>query len=216
MPHPLLALLLLAPQSVKLAPSADIWVYANASDPGADEYLRVWGIEGRGAPNDAIDAQEMSFAYLKWDLSTLPAGKKLTKATLTVTNIPNPGYTLEQAKAAPLQARPIGTSFDEKSWTYDMLGKLLPSKDADQIYGTGAPAALTPDKTNPIEIDLLKGPGDFAKAVAGALSSSEKSIGLALTSSIDMASLGRTGIYKLYSRNTKEETLRPQLTLVFE
>jgi len=216
MPHPLLVLLAFAPQSVKLTPSADVWVYANASEPGSDEYLRIWGLEGRGPPADAGDAQEMSFAYLKWDLASLPAGKKLTKAVLTVTNIANPGYTLDQAKAAPLQARPVGTTFDEKTWTYDMIGKLLPDKAPEHIFGTGFPTALTPDKPNGIEIDLLKGPGDFGKAVAAALASGDKSIGLSLTSGIDMASLGRTGIYKLFSKDSKEAALRPQLTLVFE
>lgn len=207
---------MLSPQTVKLTPSADVWVYANASEPGTDEYLRVWGIEGRGAPADAADAQEMSFAYLKWDLSGVAAGKKLTKATLTVTNIANPGYTLDQAKAAPLQARPLATAFDERTWTYDLVGKVIPDKEPGHIYGTGFPASLTTDKTNTFDIDLLKGPGDFAKALATAIDAADKSIGIALTSGIDMASLGRTGIYKLYSKDSKVEALRPQLTLVFE
>jgi len=214
MPIPILALLVLAPQTVKLTPTADIWVYANASEPGSDEYLRIWGLEGRGAPADAGDAQEMSFAYMKWDLSSIPSDKKLTKATLTLTNIANPGYTLDQAKAAPLQARPVGIAFEEKTWTYDMLGKLLPDKEPEHIFGTGYPATLTPDKTNTIVIDLLKGPGDFRTALGSALK--DKSIALALTSGIDMASLGRTGIYKLFSKDSKEEAARPTLTLDFE
>lgn len=216
MPHLLLAFLALAPQSAPLTPSDDLWVYANASDPGHDEYLRVWGVEGRGAPIDAGDAQEMSLAYLKWDLSGIPAGKKLTKAVLVVTNIANAGYTVDQAKAAPLQARPVGTAFDEKTWTFDMIGKLLPDKDPQHIYGSGYPAAFTADKATPIEIDLLKGPGNFAKAIGDALASPDKKIAVAITSGLDMASLGRTAIYKFYSRDVKDETLRPHLTLTFE
>ncbi|AIE86453.1 hypothetical protein [Fimbriimonas ginsengisoli] len=213
---PLLAFLLLAPQTVELTPTDDVWVYPHASDGAHDANLRVWGYEGKAAPADATEAEELSMAYLKWDVASVPAGKKLTKARLVLTNIANPGYTLEQAKAAPLQARPLAPDFTEKSWEFESLGKLLPKREKLDVFGVGAPEKLVADKPAPIEIDLMKGPNDFGKYLAAALGSPSKQMALALTSTIDMATLGRTGIYKFYSRDERDATVRPRLVLTFE
>jgi len=209
---PLLAFLLLAPQTIQLTPTDDVWVYGNASDPAHDVNLRIWGTEGLATPKEAGGADQLSMAYLKWDLSTAPAGKKLTKATLVVNNIPNPGYTIEQATATPLEARPLVADFDEKTWEFGLVSRVAPAGGKAELFGTGAPKTLPKDQAAPIEIDLMKGPGDFAAFVK----SSGKQLRLALTSTLDMASLGRSAIYKIYSREEKDETLRPRLVLVFE
>jgi hypothetical protein len=203
----------MVPQTIRLTPTDDVWVYSHASDPAHDEFLRVWGAEGKAIPASADEAEELSMGYLKWDLSSVPAGKKLTKATLVVMNIANPGYTFDQAKAAPLEARSLPTEFDEKTWEPEKLAKTLPSKEA---FGSGYPAVVEKDKPLEIDIDLLKGPKDFQSAFAGAMLGSAKQIGMALTSAIDIAAIGRTGMYKLYSRDTKLDELKPQLVLVFE
>ena len=218
MPASLLAFLLLthapAAQKVELVPTDDLWIYPHASDAAHDANLRIWGSEGKSAPADATEAEELSMAYLKWDLSNLPAGKKLTSAVLVVTNIANPGFTVEQAKAAPLQVRPLATTFTEKTWDFEKLGKLLPPKEKTDVFGTGYPESFLADKPVSFEIDLLKGPNDFRKYLDSARES--KSLALALTSAIDMANLGRTAIYKIYSRDAEKEELRPRLVLGFE
>lgn len=218
MPASLLAFLLLsstaATQKVELVPTDDLWIYPHASDAAHDPNLRIWGSEGHAAPADASEAEELSMAYLKWDLSSLPADKKLTSAVLVVTNIANPGYTADQAKAAPLQARPLASDFTEKTWDYEKLGKLLPPKESKDVFGAGFPASFLADKPVTIEIDLLKGPNDFRKYLDSARGS--KSLALALTSGLDMASLGRTAAYKIYSRDAENATLRPRLVLGFE
>jgi hypothetical protein len=220
MPATLLAYLLLASQApavqkVELVPTDDLWIYPHASDAAHDANLRIWGAEGKAAPADPSEAENLSMAYLKWDVKDLPTGKKLTKATLVVTNIPNPGYTPDQAKAAPLQARPLGTEFDEKTWEYEKLGKLLPPKEAKDVFGVGTPGPIDKDKPVTIEVDLLKGPNDFRKYLDAAVTSG-KPLGLALTSALDMVSLGRTAVYKIYSRDDRDVTVRPKLVLVFE
>ena len=215
MPASLIALLLFAPQSFRLMPKDDIWVYPHASDPGHDANLRIWGASGHAVPADAGEAEEMSIALLKWDIGMVPAGKKLTKATLVLTNVPNPGFTLEQAKLAPLEARPVAAGFNEKSWEFDQALKFLPAKDSKDVFGTGVPSSLEKDKVLRLEIDLLKGPGSFEKYMAAAITASNKEVALGLTSAIDMASIGRTGMYKVYSRDEKDESLRPTLVLVF-
>lgn len=218
MPASLFALLLLSgtalPQKVELAPTDDLWIYPHASDAGHDANLRIWGAEGHAAPADASEAEELSMAYLKWDLSNLPTDKKLTSAVLVVTNIADPGYTVEQAKATPLQVRPLGSDFTEKTWDYEKLGKLLPAKENKDVFGAGYPLSFLPDKPVTIEIDLLKGPNDFRKYFEAARTS--KSLALALTSAMDMATLGRTGMYKIYSRDADKAEFRPKLVLGFE
>jgi hypothetical protein len=209
----LLALLVLAPQTVRLAPTDDIWVYPHASDPAHDVNLRIWGASGNGVPADTSEAEEMSLALLRWDVSGVPVGKKLVKATLVVTNIANPGYTLAQAAAAPLEARPVRADFDEKTWEYEKLEKYLPKKE---LFGSANPPSFEKDKPVPLEINLLKGPSKFAAYLDSSLASSEKTLALALTSAMDMASIGRSGMYKIYSRDEKDEALRPSLVLTFE
>lgn len=203
-------------QASRLVPSDDIWVYSNASDASHDEYLRIWGVEGRSAPKAAEEAEELSMGYLRWDLASLDPEKKLTRAKLVLTQIANPGFTIEEAKMTPLEARTLASDFDEKTWDFAKLGSHLPGTDAKSVYGTGYPEKLDKDQTVRIEIDLLKGPGDFSAALAKALRSADKHIAVALTTLMDPSQIGRTGVYKIYSNDTKEELRRPVLELGFE
>ncbi|MGV3614809.1 MAG: hypothetical protein ACO1SV_05670 [Fimbriimonas sp.] len=212
----LLALFLMAAPPITLEPAHDVWVYPHAADASKDAYLRVWGTGGKAAPADTGEAEEFSLSYLKWNLTGLPSGKALKSAKLVLTNIANPGFTLAQAKLAPIQARAIGIGFDEKTWTYDGIGKLLPDAKPDAVFGTGAPEALTAEKTVEISVDLLKGPADFRKALAAAAASPTKELALALTSPLDMSALGRAGIYKLYSKDADNKEAHPKLVLEFE
>lgn len=216
MPLALLALLALAPSTVRLAPSDDVWVYPHASDPAKDSMLRIWGTSGHAAPVDATEAEELSMGYLKWDLSSLPGDKKLTKATLIVKNIPDPGFTPEQAKAAPLQARPVGAKFSEKDWTYEGLSALLPEREEKAVFGSASPDKWEKEKPVEIRIDLLKGPNDFRVYLRKAMDAPKHELALALTSAIDMASLGRSAIYKIYSRDERDAVVRPSLELEFD
>jgi hypothetical protein len=203
-------------QASRLSPTDDIWVYSNASDAGHDEYLRIWGVEGRSAPKAAEEAEELSMGYLRWDLASLDPEKKLTRAKLVLTQIANPGFTVEEAKATPLEVRTLSANFEEKTWDFAKLGSHLPGADAKSVYGSGYPEKLDKDQTVRIEIDLLKGPGDFAAAIAKALRSTDKHIAVALTTLMDPSQIGRTGVYKIYSNDTKEELRRPVLELGFE
>lgn len=215
MPLNLIALLALS-TAVTLEPAHDIWVYPHAADATKDAYLRVWGTAGKAAPADPSEAEEFSLSYLKWTLTGVTPGKKLKSAKLVVTNIANPGFTLEQAKAAPLEARAVGIAFDEKDWTYDGISKLLPKADKEAVFGTGAPDALLKDMKVEITLDLLKGPGDFRAALEAAAKSPTKELALALTTPLDMSVLGRAGIYKLYSKDAETKETHPKLVLEFE
>lgn len=215
MPAALIALLALS-TPITLEPAHDVWVYPHAADATKDAYLRVWGTSGKSAPADASEAEEFSLSYLKWNLTGVTSGKKLKSAKLVVVNIANPGFSLEQAKAAPLEARAVGIAFDEKDWTYEGVSKLLPKADKEAVFGVGAPDLLMKDKTVEITLDLLKGPGDFRAALEAAAKSPTKELALALTSPLDMSVLGRAGIYKLYSKDAETKENHPKLVLEFE
>jgi hypothetical protein len=210
---PLIATLSL--QTFTLQPSDDIWVYPHASDPAADVFLRVWGADGKAAPVNAGDAEIFSMGYLKWSLAGMPSNGKLKGATLVLTQTAKPGYTLEQAKAMPLQARPLGATFSEPDWKPGSVDTLLPANEKEAFYGSGAPTSLDGD-TITISIDLMKGKADFASALAKAIADPKREIAMALTSPMDMAELGRSSIYKIYSREERDEKLRPKLVLTFE
>ncbi len=210
-----LAFSLLAAQTMSLLPSDDLWVYPHASDPAGDLFLRVWGVDKKGTPATAADAEAFSMGYIKWSLYGVPSGLKLKEAKLLVTQVAKPGYTLEQAIAMPLEARPLASGFTEPTWKSEMLEQFLPKAGKDDIYGTGAPESLN-GETISISIDLLKGKGNFAEALAKAQADPKKEFAIALTSSMDMAEIGRAGIYKIYSKEEKDQKLRPTLMLTFE
>jgi hypothetical protein len=216
MPVSLIALLALSAPPISLEPTQDLWVYPHASDPAKDAYLRVWGTGGKAAPADIGEAEDFSLSYLKWSLTTVPAGKRLKSAKLVLTNVADPGFTLDQAKEAPVEARAVGTGFEEKTWNYDFVSKLLPKGDKDAVFGVGAPEFLPAGKPIEFSIDLLKGPGDFRKALDAALATPTKEIALALTSPIDMSVLGRAAIYKVYSKDAENKDVHPKLVLEFE
>ncbi|RYG25570.1 hypothetical protein EON82_06570 [bacterium] len=214
MPLALLTFALLA--EVTLRPSADIWVYPHAGDPAKDGYLRVWGREGRAVAKLIGDAAEFSYSLLRFDPKDLPEGK-LTKATLVLTLVADPVFSEEQSKRFPLQARPVDGAFEEKGWKYDLLERFNPTFDEKSVYGTAFPSPWPETgKEGMVEIDLLKGPGDFRAALDRAKKDA-KPLGIALTSTLDVqTNPDAMTIYKLYSKDAPLETLRPRLVLTFE
>ena len=207
--------MLLAPTTVTLTPSDDVWVYEHAADPAKDSFFRIWGTMGNAVAENPSDAGQFSYGLLKWDLSKIPAGAKITSAKPVVNQISDPGFTIDDAKAAPLEARAVNGDFAEKGWDYASSSKTFPIKGEEGIFGTGYPdASVMKDKVVPISIDLLKGRADLAKAIAQALGG-PKTICLALTSKIDPSSLGRSAVYKIYTRDAERESSRPVLILSY-
>jgi hypothetical protein len=198
-------------QTMTLSPSDDIWIYPHAADGAGDTFLRVWGSGGKSVPSDAGEAEDFSMGYLKFSLAGTPAGLELSTATLEVTSISNPGYTPDQTKYAPLEARSIPANFEEKGWDYSKLSATLPKVGIDSLFGSTGTAT-----GNTISIDLLKGPGGFAKALDAAQKSSDKTIAIALTSSLDPSELGRSAVYKVYSKEADDKASRPKLILTWK
>lgn len=212
----LVAFALAAPKTITLVPTETVWVYANASTPADGTYLRAWGVEGKSCPPEGEDAGQFSFSYLKWDLADLPKGAKITSAKLTLTNIADPGFTVETSKRCPIEVRPVVGEFEAKKWTFDMSSKVRPNGDDKSIFGTGFPDKIASETPVPITVDLLKGPNKFAEALDKAQGGSSHTISLSITSKLDPSADGRSCIYKLYGQNESKEWLRPQLVLTFE
>ncbi len=203
------------PQTFRLEPSDDIWVYPHASDPSKDPYLRVWGAEGKAVAPSPEESEEFSYSYLKFDLKTLPKGM-ITGAKLTLTSIADPGYTSDYIKDNPLQVRALRTDFSEKTWEYDIVHTLNPDKDDKAVYGSASPKDWPAGKPFPLVIDLLKGPADFKKDLSAARDSAEHLLGLALTSTDDVQTMGSTAVYKLYSKDADKKELHPVLEITID
>ena len=196
---------------VTLIPTDDVWAYPHAGDPAHDSFLRVWGTDGRAAAKDAGELEQFSYGLLQFDASKLPDGKP-TSAILRVYNVSSPSFTLDQAKAAPLQVRPIPGSFVEKTWQYAQTEKLMPPSEDKSVFGKTSPTVLSDSTPMLIELDLLKGPGDFASFLAGAKKTG-KPLAVALTSALEVTE--NRASYKIYSRDAERESLRPQLVLTY-
>ncbi len=212
----LIAIRLLAPQTVSLVPTETVWVYANASSPTDGTFLRAWGRDGKACPGDGEDPGEFSYSYLKWDLSSVPADAKITSAKLELSNIPDPGFTLETAKKNPVEARSILGEFDAKTWTFDMASKVRPVSTKSGIFGSGYPKEIKAGEPVQISIDLMTTPDAFGKAIKAAMASPSHLFYLSITSALDPSVDGRSSVYKVYGQKESKESLRPKLTLTFE
>jgi hypothetical protein len=180
-------------------PTDDIWVYSNSSDPSFDPLLRIWGT-GTSTGSGYPPGGDWSYGYLKWNVSTIPvlgAGQyyQVTEAVLTATSQRAIGYTLTDAIANPLEARPLGTNFSELTWLYDDANNPAPG---DPRFGIGDMSAYSTTVVYTIPINLLTGPGDFQAHFNQAIGSGE--LGLALTSSMPAVQQGGK-FYRIYSKD---------------
>jgi hypothetical protein len=191
-------------QGMSFYPTDDVWVYAHATDPTGDHFMRVWGIDGEAVPSSAADSESFSMGYMKFSLTGIPKGATIKSAKLLVHQAPSPGYTVEESKAYPLEARLISTKFTEKGWNDEVLSTVLPK--ASDLLGFGSPESVSGD-TISITIDLK----DHLDAVNKAASEGE--LGIALTSTIDAETLGRSAVYKIYSREEPDPALAPKLLI---
>lgn len=200
-------------QSLQKTPIDDVWVYPHASDQ-TDAYLRIWGQDGKSVAAKGEDTENLSYSYLRFDVSDLPKDKKLATATLTITHVAEPTWTTEIAKTAPIEARAMSGDFDEKSWSYDKLSTIVPNGDPKSIFASvSAKVPSNSDKPFTISLDLLSGKGGFSQYLIEALKSGKLLI--ALTSPLDPQASGDRTVYKFYSKDA-EKAYRPVLELKFE
>ncbi len=193
-----------------LEPTDNVWVYAHAPDPASDKYLRVWGANGTSVATVSGDAEDYSYSYLKWDLSTLPKEGRLVAATLILTHIANPGFPLDYARSNPLEARALSADFTEKTWSFSDVARVSPQAGKEGLYGSVAPDGLPGEATEiKLNLDLSKSEA-FRKAVG-----ERKPMALALTSSMEPQAMGGKSLYKIYSRYAPKDK-HPVLHLVFE
>lgn len=210
-----LALPVQVTDTITLTPSDDIWVYPHASDPGRDETVRIWGAGGRSVAADPVDAEEFAYGYLRFTLPARAKGARLIGATLELTNVPNDEFDAAELAATPLEVRPLIGSFQEKTWTYTDVAKVYP--DAKTFWGKGVPKIVKGEPAK-ISIDLMTrgkdqvGPTEFHKAFDAA---NGGEIDIALTAGIDVAMVGMKAIYKVYTKETSDESRRPRLVLRF-
>jgi hypothetical protein len=188
----------------------DVWVYPHAYDQTGDPVLRVWG-DGANSVGE-MDASNFTFSYsvLRFDVSkvTEPA-EKLKKATLVLWHDETPRFTLEESKAAQLEARAVSGEFSEGKWTFEQFTKHMPVAGELALLGKAALNPTSDGKPFKVEIDLLSGKGDFRRAFAG-----KKAVGIALTTK--MAPEGADGtLYEVLSKSAGKD-LTPTLVLEYE
>jgi hypothetical protein len=206
--------LIAPPAIVELPVASDVWVYTHSSDPGSDTILRVWGAGGKSVTSSAGDRDAFSYSYLQFDVSKF-AGRNLKSATLVLTCATKldaePGR-----KDWPVEVRGLTASFEEKSFTYEMGEKIAPT---DEVFGTGY---LQDEDKNAdpqiIKINLTTEKSKFRELLSKQLKGNAdvKSVSFALTSKFDPAELGRKNIYKFFSKENKDLSVRPKLVLEFE
>jgi hypothetical protein len=188
-------------------------VYVHAGDPTGDEFLRVWGSEGVAAPEGDGGTADFSFGFLKLDVSGIPAGKP-TKAVLVLFSSAPPAFDSDDLHQTPLEARELRGEFSAATWG----GNTASPGSSKTVFGKAVLVGeLQKSKPTELDIDLLKGPSDFAAFLAKAETSRDHSLYLALTSAIKPSSQSGafSGLYKLYSATHQDKEHRPVLKLEF-
>ncbi|MFW5697331.1 MAG: hypothetical protein ACOCX1_02085 [Fimbriimonadaceae bacterium] len=209
----LLAAGVLSAQQQTLPLTDDVWVYQHAFDQLNDPFLRAWGSSDKPVTDMGDGFIDGSFSLLKFELGEMKTEGELVGAELVLI-MPGPmGFTNEQAEENPLQARPIESNFDEENWTYDQAPDFIPNVGPEAVFGTGFPAD-NGQETMEIRVDLMEGPNDFVAYFNERLESGAP-LTFALTSMLQPVQAGDGSIYKLYGK-AAEESLRPQLVLMFE
>lgn len=206
----------LQPKTVTLAPTDDFWIYSFASDT-KEPYLRAWGNGGKSValPGDELEA--FSYSYLRFDLSQLPKGAKIVKATLTLYQAPGFGYAAKDAETTPLEVRYVDAKLDEKTWDYGKFAQLKPKAGPDGLLGAGKMEPFSAnDKPVAIRFDLLAGKGGLAKILGDKLASGDGVLAVVLTSAFDPSANGRDFIYKVFSKDAPDAANRPSLVFEFE
>jgi hypothetical protein len=189
-----------ADQVYQSQPSDDVWAYDNAFNAGLSPLLRSWG-DGIHAvdPTGAPPALNYSYSYAKWNLGNIRQGVqyRILEAYLTVIQTTSPGYSQILAQSHPLEARNLGTNFNELTWNYDDPDNPYPGS---QVFGTGSVEGYRIDDVFPIPIDLLGGSADFAAYFNESLNRNRQ-LAIALVSSMDPGGQGGQAFYRYYSRN---------------
>lgn len=198
----------LAP-TMEFAPSDDVWVYPHASDPQKDGYLRVWGVGGQSVATDPTQADEYSYSYLKFDLSKLPKEARVSSAVLTLTHTADPTWQVSDAKAAPLEARVLAKDFTEKSWEFGLAKTIFPTSGKTALLGTAAPAKIEAGKPVQFELELAKGEAKFTP-------NADRTLTIALTSTLDPSAIGNRAVYKFFSKDYDKVEYRPKLVVTYE
>ncbi|MES1227512.1 MAG: hypothetical protein ABUL72_02515, partial [Armatimonadota bacterium] len=169
---------------------------------------------GRAIPIPGDDPQASSWSLLKWNLDGFTKESKIVEAQLILTVVPDAGYTVKDAADSPLEARPVPGGFTESNWDYSDATHYVPIGTETEIFGSASPATINPEGFK-IVIDLMKGPSDFKDYFTKAMKK-DKNIAIAITSRIDPATLGREGIYKVYSKDATDPMTRPALRIVLD
>jgi hypothetical protein len=203
------------PETYLIEASDDVWVYPHASDPGKDAYLRVWGLEGRAVAEKGEAPDDFSWSYLSFGLAVLPKQYVLKEATLSLFQSPDPGYTPADAKAAPLEVRTLTGEFDERTWNYGLVAKVLPGASKEAILASGYPEKWQAGANVPIVINLMPEKGAFPAFLSKLVGQVRPIFQFALTSRINPAEGGRSAVYKVFSKEGPKGT-HPVLKLVIE
>ncbi|MBS1713067.1 MAG: PEP-CTERM sorting domain-containing protein [Armatimonadetes bacterium] len=200
-------------QTLNIDPSDDIWAYGHATDGGTDTLMRVWGDGTRSYEPGWPPPDELSYGYLKFDLSGVSPGEYVvTSAVLTVTHrVTSTGtFTKEAGETHPLEVRALSDAFSEATWDFSDPGTPGPSS---QLYGTGSLDAYDATQSFRIASDLTG--QAFTDAFNGAVSGSG-SIAFALTSTMPVTGMDGALPYRIFTKENTDNGLWPRLEVTYQ
>jgi TolB protein len=189
-------------ESVIVEASNDVWVYEFASNQDQDSFLRVWG---SGLPVAAFgEAPDDSVSLVEFPKTTLPAGE-IVSARLVLTHAAPTGSQREHLRTHPVELFSVAPGIDEKRWVKDLAIDHWPAGSA---LARGVVMEDGPEGAFHVAFDVTNDMKEWRTNF------SEKGLAFALFSSLPVGDLGRDAIYKFFSRNAADPTVRPRLEIV--
>lgn len=185
-----------------------VWYYTFAN-PAEDRYIRCWGSEGETVGKPVEGVTGFSYSAIRFVLPP-EAPRELTAAKLVLTHVPDPRWSLEDARANPVDIRPVSPEFSMKDWQLADGQKIYPPSDPESSFARAVPEPVVAGRPIRVEFDLLSGPGDFRGHYRKALERADRALALAITS--DLLPVDQGAIYKFFSANAEPE-YRPVLIL---
>lgn len=123
----------------------DVWAYDNASDPGGDPVIRLWGDSGfdlnpTGYPGAPQTRFFFSYGFASWDLSDVPPDYTWAGATVTLTVVEGSVY---DPANNDVYLRILTDGVDENTWVFG-VGPVPIAGDQNRLVGDDSDAGNGP------------------------------------------------------------------------
>lgn len=186
---------------VKAEATDDVWLYPFATNQDSDSFLRVWGT-GADLATFTEDGED-SVSLVRFPAQEIPAGD-IVSARVVLTHVNPEGGQRANVRKYPIEIRSVKSGFSEKSWAHALGATHWPGPG---VLGSAQFGETREDGSFEMVFEIAQ--VDKLRE----LLSDPLGPAFAFTSTAPASEVGRTGVYKFFSRNAPDAAVRPRLEI---